>query len=451
LSGFSFRGQNLSEANLSDAILTNANLTAANLWNANFKGSDLREAILERVCQYHEGFDLCDNEPYLSREYRIYVSKLKSEIDFSNANLSEALLSKADLSGANLSNANLKSADLSSTDLSGANLQDADLRDTKLKNANLSNAILSDADLRGADLSGTNLSGANLSAANLKDAKLKNANLSNAIFSDADLIDADLTNTDLSWADLSGADLRGANLNDANLENAELIGAELDGTILSKAKIPNTQKIGWEISLRSQQADFIKRMKSGYLLHCETEGQHSELTVISSERTEQLRKFCWQMVKQYRQDSPQQVFIRNMKGKLAEEAIKARLADLITPVDYEKRRGGDGKVDFRLAANTAVGIQVKARYGNIDSVQWSISQEEVENNAVLVCVLIQEEVNEAQGEYNFIMAGFRPTNMIDVSNGQASIQINQLLYSGGLRCYLESLRPSGSNKSSRRV
>jgi uncharacterized protein YacL (UPF0231 family) len=323
------------------------------------------------------------------------------------------------------------------------------LSEAVLSNADLCGANLSNANLKSADLSGINLSGANLSAANLKDAKLKNANLSNAIFSDADLIDADLTNTDLSWADLSWADLRGANLNDANLENAELIGAELDGTILSKAKIPNIQKIGWEISLLSQQADFIKRMKSGYLLHCKTERQHSELTVISSEKTKELRGFCWYMVERHRQDKPQQIFIRNMKGKLAEEAIKERLADLITPVDYQKRRGGDGKVDFRLVADLTIGIQVKARYGKIDVVKWSINQEEVQNNAVLVCVLIQEEVNEAQGEYNLIMAGFRPTNMIDVSNGQALIQINQLLYSGGLRCYLESLRPSGSNKSSR--
>jgi hypothetical protein len=196
----------------------------------------------------------------------------------------------------------------------------------------------------------------------------------------------------------------------------------------------------WTTPLRSQQADFIQRVKSGHLLHCEAEGQHSELTVISGEKLKQLRKFCWQMAEKYKRTSPvYDVFINNLKGKLGEEVFKARLANLITEVDYEKRQRGDDKVDFRLASDPSIGIQVKARHGSIDTVRWSISSEEVDKNAVLICVLIQEEVNEAQAEYHLILAGFLPTQQIKES-GKFSFKIDKLLYSGGLQSYLEYLQ-----------
>jgi hypothetical protein len=165
----------------------------------------------------------------------------------------------------------------------------------------------------------------------------------------------------------------------------------------------------WTTILKAQQTDFIARIKSGDFLHCEKEGQHSELTVISGERLKQLRDFCGNMAEKYRRSSStsiRDVFINNLKGKLGEEVVKSRLGNFVTEVDYEKRIGGDGKVDFTLTSDSSIGIQVKARYGNFDTIKWSISQEEIEKNAVLVCILIQEEVSEAQSEYNLILAGF---------------------------------------------
>jgi tetratricopeptide (TPR) repeat protein len=198
--------------------------------------------------------------------------------------------------------------------------------------------------------------------------------------------------------------------------------------------------MNWINLLRSQQADFIQRIKSGCLLHSHKEGQHSEIIVISGDRLKQLRDFCWEMAEKYKRNSPvRQLFINNLKGKLGEEVVKARLAELVTEVDYEKRLGGDGKVDFRLASNQNFGIQVKSRHGSLEIVQWSITSEEVEKNSILICILIQEEVSEAQTQYHLILAGFLPTNMIELKNGQASVRIEQLLYGGGLVGYLSNL------------
>jgi hypothetical protein len=196
----------------------------------------------------------------------------------------------------------------------------------------------------------------------------------------------------------------------------------------------------WITILKAQQTDFIARIKSGDLLHCEKEGQHSELTVISGERLKQLRDFCWEMANKFKQQyDVKNIFFNNMKGKLGEEVFKIRLGDFVTEVDYEKYSGGDGKVDFTLTSDSSTGIQVKTRYGNYDQVQWKIDKEEIEKNSVLVCVLCQEEFSDIEKEYRFIMAGFLPTNMIQSAFNEAIVGIDELLYPGGLRGYLDSL------------
>ncbi|MTJ49178.1 tetratricopeptide repeat protein [Dolichospermum sp. UHCC 0259] len=202
----------------------------------------------------------------------------------------------------------------------------------------------------------------------------------------------------------------------------------------------------WITLLRSLQSDFLNRLTSGCLLHCQIEGQHSELTIISGERLKALREFCWLMAEKYKRTSPvRDVFINNLKGKLGEEVVKERLANFITEVDYEKRFGGDGKSDFTLTANSAIGVEVKSRHGSIDRVRWSVSAEEVEKNAVIVCILIQEEVNEAQSAYHLFLAGFLPTQMIKLKTGKISFGINQLLYGGGLFSYLEQFSTSANS------
>ncbi len=208
----------------------------------------------------------------------------------------------------------------------------------------------------------------------------------------------------------------------------------------------------WIILLRSLQSDYIKRIITGCLLHSHIEGQHSEYTVISGERLKVLRDFCWKMAEKYKRTSPvRDVFVNFLKGKLGEEVIKERLADFITDVDYDKKLGGDGYVDFTLTSDPSIGIQVKSRNGTLDKARWSISAEEVSKNSVVVCVLIQEEVNEAQAEYNLFIAGFLPTQMIKLRTGKISFGIEQLLYIGGLRPYLEQLLAIQKNQINQNI
>jgi hypothetical protein len=140
----------------------------------------------------------------------------------------------------------------------------------------------------------------------------------------------------------------------------------------------------WITLLRSLETDFLQKLKSGCLLHCQTEGQHSELTSISGQRLKSLRELYWLMAEKYKRTSPvSDVFINNLKGKLGEELLKERLADFITEVDYEKRMGGNGKSDFTFTSNPAIGVEVKSPYGTIHIVRWLVSSQEVEKKPLL--------------------------------------------------------------------
>jgi hypothetical protein len=100
------------------------------------------------------------------------IGQNEGPIDFSEADLSGAVLSMANLSGASLNGTNLIVADLAAANLSGAHLSGADLRWADLSKANLQGADLSAANLIRASLSGANLQGAWLKETVLGDVDL---------------------------------------------------------------------------------------------------------------------------------------------------------------------------------------------------------------------------------------------------------------------------------------
>jgi hypothetical protein len=89
----------------------------------------------------------------------------------------------------------------------------------------------------------------------------------------------------------------------------------------------------WTTPLRSQQADFIERLKSGHLLYSDLEGTHSKLTTISDENEtlESLLEFTWDLTEKFKvQSHVKNTFTRNFIGQLGEEVVKKRLGNLIT-------------------------------------------------------------------------------------------------------------------------
>lgn len=215
-----------------------------------------------------------------------------------------------------------------------------------------------------------------------------------------------------------------------------------------KAKSENPD-MDWTIPLKSQQADFIVRLKSDLtnLLKSQIRGHHSEIITISGQRLKQIRTLCRKLVLQSEQNLPvREVLMGHLQEKLAEEVILNCLDGLITPVDTEAKQRGETNRSFTLKINENIGIQVKLGIGNIDALQWCITSEDVQANAVVVLVLIPEDLTEDPAEANLILAGFLPTNKINLRNDIVYIGIKDLLYAGGLRTYIESFSSTSENK-----
>lgn len=141
---------------------------------------------------------------------------LRSDLETSQANLTEI-----NLRGANLRKVNLRGVMLVRADLQGAILREANLQGANLANANLNQAILWEADLRGANLSQANLQGADLYEAKLQGADLSGADLQGAGMSLAKLCGANLSQANLQAAALNGTNLQGANLDQADLREVD--------------------------------------------------------------------------------------------------------------------------------------------------------------------------------------------------------------------------------------
>lgn len=113
--------------------------------------------------------------------------------------------------------------------------------------------------------------------------------------------------------------------------------------------------------------------------------------------------------------------------------VKTRALDRITFREIYKYELNDydvidAKIQLHLSASD-----------RIDDITWSISKKEIDRNQVLICVLILNwiEVEQIEGNsYDCVIAGLKPTG--EMKNAQ-SFTMKDLLYSGGLRPYLESL------------
>ena len=198
----------------------------------------------------------------------------------------------------------------------------------------------------------------------------------------------------------------------------------------------------WTVPLRSQQQEFVRRLKLGpaALSCCQAEGCYSERTLLTNEQLSDLQESCWQLAKQQRQHSTADIrknFIQYLPTQLGRTAVSNWFdRSAISEVDPENRLDGNSDVDFTLTADPTVGIRVKTYQGPIEQAQWIVDSREIEVNALLICILIKESIKESQEKYTLIAAGFLPTNLIQNNGKQTTLKIDDLLYSGGVQSYL---------------
>lgn len=225
------------------------------------------------------------------------------------------------------------------------------------------------------------------------------------------------------------------------------------------------QNYNWVKFLESQQEDFRKRLKLksaiSQISDAEIHGYFGESMLIFGKELYQIKNYALDILSKIKlletektklfsqtveqtSEEMKKRFRNELIGKLGKAALKKYLGELISEVNLEILRGGDNKVDFYLASNPLIHIQVKTRQTNsiknIDTIEWKFSREELEKNTVFVCLLTLDDVDifNLKHEYNIINMGFKPTYFFkDFHQENIFLRTHDLLYAGGLKAYLE--------------
>ncbi|MCT7949650.1 WD40 repeat domain-containing protein [Ancylothrix sp. C2] len=197
----------------------------------------------------------------------------------------------------------------------------------------------------------------------------------------------------------------------------------------------------WTTPLKSQQADFIKRLKStpAHLLDSKTRGCHSETVTISGERLKQIRLDCKKLIFQAEQiGSVREILRTYLQQHICEEALAICLDNLITKRDTEERKETQENVHFTLTGSPEIGIHIATAQATPDTAEWNIQPAQLQNNKVIICLLLTETVNEKNSIFHPILAGFLPVDKIANPHISQTLKITDLLYAGGLASYLQT-------------
>ena len=208
--------------------------------------------------------------------------------------------------------------------------------------------------------------------------------------------------------------------------------------------------VDWTLPLKSQQRDFLARLqsisidKSSSLIHHAIPGCHREQMVVSGDRVRELRSLCRQLILESDPSRPVRELLQiYLRAQLAREAISSFCTNVLQPTDSIEQVGDASLADFTLKAQSDMGIRVKAIEKKMEedgeNTGWCWSAAEIETCEAIACVLIQEPVNETTEAYHLILAGFLPSNLLSLQGDEICLGMEDLLYSGGLRGYIEGL------------
>lgn len=238
----------------------------------------------------------------------------------------------------------------------------------------------------------------------------------------------------------------------------------------------------WISLLKAQQADFLQRVKKTKtndlsLLESQVKGCYSEIMALSGETLSKLLAVSRQQAEILAQNPPstppeypdsadwsipfseyfqqqaedflsrEQVVERVMSerwGKQVKKVSQDTLKNII--LDDEGNLRSESKFTYLLTDNHKISIQVCVADGESfnslkkDKIRWSVTQEDIKNHQVLVFLSLFYPFNGKRGyEKQAVIAGFLPTNQVDLSEPKLHIVPSHLLYGGGLSWYLESL------------
>lgn len=194
-------------------------------------------------------------------------AKIKSNISFSGADLSNSKLQDKDLSGLDLSYANLKNAKLDYskfdfTNFKGANLENASLnycsmKDCKMMSTNLSWALLNSVNLENSRIDSSDLTSTSIFNSNLKKVFITHSHLLNTI-----LIGSDLGLTTIISSKIYNSNLAKTNLLGSNILNSDFSNVKFDSTMVNEKFIDNLFERGNKnIRFINQNYNLIKVLR----------------------------------------------------------------------------------------------------------------------------------------------------------------------------------------------
>lgn len=197
----------------------------------------------------------------------------------------------------------------------------------------------------------------------------------------------------------------------------------------------------WTTPLKFQQADFVKRLKQdrSNLLHCETQGLHSEVVTVSDGWLKKIRVTCRKKVLHCEQSAPVgEIFRDRLRHQLGVEAIAHCVEGLTPQVDPRSALTSHLNDSLTLQENPQIKVQVAAIGGGCDRLEWILEREKMKNHAAVALIWIPETIVETREEYPVILAGFLPTEAIAGEEHRICVTLDGLLYAGGLAAYVES-------------
>ncbi|GAB1820281.1 pentapeptide repeat-containing protein [Herbidospora sp. RD11066] len=213
-SGPKLRGADFTNGRQLPDNLRCADLTGAKLDEVDFTQKDLTGAILRKASLREADFT----------QAHLEYADLR-EADLTSADLGQLQAKQADLRGATLIDVEGGQAEFPHADLSGAIMTRANLSQVTLTNAKLVGADLNEAEL--GQVKGRT---ADFTRAKMKEAKFGQGELQHAVFKDTDLTEAQFTQADLQGADFTGAVIEGASFiqaDDVNLNGARGSGTDV--------------------------------------------------------------------------------------------------------------------------------------------------------------------------------------------------------------------------------